>query len=234
MKKFSLIYPPLILLLTLVIFSIVSLLTGCKKDDPQPTIPIELVPKQLDSITQNGKLIYKFNYENDTLVEYIFYGEPFQRAEFRNGLIYRYYNASGNYVEYYKQSGFVRASPSYDMTRILESHLTNKGRITMSYFYPNDSARIEYRYGYNQDNITIIKVSHRNGGSTSSKIYYLTYDNSPNPWQGMGLINDYTTFSKNNYLEINSFPYASYTYDDQGYMIESDIYKTGIYQYHYK
>ena len=235
MKKICCINFQYIFILSLFVLILAVSNTGCNKEEPTVIIPSDLPPKQISLITQDGNLLYEFNYLDGQLDEYIFYGEPYSRTVFQNGKIYRRYDDSGKYLEYEHKWNWIYVYSSLDPDTRLESYEYGwDDKLKSVTIHQVSTDDIKYSYQYIRNNLKKIIITQGTGEDKLVKTFYLTFDKSPNPWYGLGIIDDFAALSENNYMEINSYPWATYEYDEQGYMIQSDIYEQGICQYHYK
>jgi len=214
--------------------------TTCKKETVEPVLPAPELPlKQLDYITDNNdEVIFKFFYENDTIVEYKYFGNYYSHnsAVFKNGKLFRYYYPDGHYVQYSPSpynSRSMRITSDQDSTKIYGVIYLDGQRVSSASINPNEPERTKYNYYYNANrNLTKIVVDPPDTDALYR--YYITHDDAPNPWFGMGIVNDFMTFSKNNYTTINDYPLIAYKYDNEGYMIESNDMDQGIYKYYYR
>ncbi len=227
-----------ILVLIMFVVTVLVLHISCNKETVNPDLGLPF--KQLDYITDHaGEILFKFYYENDTIVEFEYFGHyySYTSAVFRNGKLFRYYYPENHYVQYsfpyHPNDSVMYVTVDQDSTNLLAVYYFTNKRVSEATFYPFDAERYRYKYFYNSaDNLT--SIEYRGEGSNTITEFKFTHDDTPNPWYGMGIVDDFMSFSRNNYVEINDYPYLRYTYDEEGYMIASHNVSTGtIYKYYY-
>ena len=231
MKKFN--FSSIVLFVAVLLFH-----PACNKENVAPDTG--LPPKQMDYITDNaGKVLYRFFYENDTIVEFKYFGNyyAYERVEFKYGKLFRYHFPGGHYIQYtfpyHPNDSVMYIAADQDSTDLMAIYYFEGNKVVAATVYPYNSVRVKYKYFYNEaDNL--IRIESFPEGSTTITHYKFTHDEAPNPWYGMGIVDDFMSLSKNNYIEINDYPYNRYKYNDEGYMIESHNIYTGILKYYYR
>ena len=214
---------------TLISFSALILLSsGCSKEDVKP----ELKYKQLDSITHDNQLEYRFSYENGIISGFIYHSSQTWTAEYKNGKIYRYYDQDGEYFEFtYPEDGKARVHYGDDPTDVYEAlELNADDRPIVAYVYMAEE-RLTYRYYYTNGNMTKMDIESDKKAKTT---HYFEYDDKPNPWYELNVLDNFETFSRNNITDVNGYPYYSWTYDEDDHPKTMDSKIDGRRKYYYK
>ena len=108
-------------------------------------------------------------------------------------------------------------------------YLHNNGFVTGAIVY-EESDSTDYKYFYTGPNITKIEMK----SSTGTSVFYLEYDDHPNLWYYIPVLDNYLAHSKNNITKISGNSFGSYVYDNEGYVFESNIAYQGHRKYYYK
>ena len=221
MKK--LIINTFIALAALIIF-----LSGCSKEDTEPA----LIYKQLDSIIHDGQLEYHFSYENVAISGFKYYSDQTWEAEYKNGKIYRYFDEAGDFLEFtYPEEGIARVHYGDNPADVYEEfELNANGRPIKAYVYLTEEM-YTYKYYYTNGNMTKMDIESDKKAKTT---HYFEYDDKPNPWYELNVLDNFETFSKNNITDVNGYPYYAWTYDEDEHPSKMDSKIDGRRFYFYK